>query len=194
MKPADEILLDFRVFWLLDERRRSWPSDSTFRIPNRDDFASGDGLDGYRNIATFLPQELRHLAIIHAIEMVTRQDQHILRARGLDLEQLLADGICRALIPVRPFGSLLGGQDVHPAGMEHVKVIRLGNVPVERNGIELGQDRHAVDPRVDAVADRDINETVLPRDRHGRLGAHLRQWVQAGSFTSSHNHTQDIVH
>ena len=56
-----------------------------------------DGLNCYRYIGVFLPMIFRQLGIIHAIEVVARQDQNILRSSSLDLEQLLADRIRCAL-------------------------------------------------------------------------------------------------
>jgi hypothetical protein len=121
--------------------------------------------------------ELGHGRVIHAIEMVSCQDQDILRAGGLDFEQLLADRICGALVPGGALGSLFRRPDLHPTGVKHVEVISQGNVPVERDRIELGQDRHPINPRIDAVADRDVNEAILSCNWHSRFRTHLGQRV-----------------
>ncbi len=172
MVAAHKLLLDRRVFGLLDKI-----GDATicfaFQNPQPGCFALRHGLDRHRYIGVILPVEVRHFGIIHAIQMVAGEDQHILRPGCLDLEQLLAHRVCRALVPVRALRGLLRRPDLDPAGMEHVKVIRLGNMPVERDGVELGQNGNPVDPRVDAVADRNIDETILAGDGHGRLRAHF---------------------
>jgi hypothetical protein len=42
-------------------------------------------------------------------------------------------------------------------------------VAVEGGGVELGEDEDALDTRMQAVADRNIDQAVLAADRHGRL-------------------------
>ncbi len=170
------------------------PSPSRLQNSQTGGFALRDRLNGHRDIGLFLPMKFRHSRVIHAIKMVARQDQHIFRARRLDLEQLLADRVRGALIPGGALRRLFSRPDLHPAGVEHIEIIDFGNVTVERNGIELRQDRHAVNPRIDAIANGNVNETIFPRDRHGRLRAHLGQRMQTRPASASHNDTQDIVH
>ena len=83
-------------------------------------------MHGDRDIGIVLPMELGHLGVVHAIEMVAGQDQDVLGAGGLDLEELLADGIGRALVPVGGLERLFGGPDLHPAGMEGIEHSRSG--------------------------------------------------------------------
>src|SRR5581483_5738457 len=64
---------------------------------------------------------------------------------------------------------------------------------MQGNGIELGQDRNAIDPRVDAVADGNINQAVFSPDGHGGLGTHPRQRVKPRAAPAAHDHCQDFV-
>jgi hypothetical protein len=57
--------------------------------------------------------------------------------------------------------------------MKVVEVVRLRDMPVEGNGIELSEDRDMMDPRIEAVAQGDVDQPVLAADWHGRLGAEL---------------------
>jgi len=56
---------------------------------------------------------------------------------------------------------------------------------VEGDRIELGQDRHAVDIRIDPVADRDVNQAVFSADWYGWFGAIAHQGIYTGSTPSS---------
>ena len=56
---------------------------------------------------------------------------------------------------------------------------------VQGDRIELGQDRHAIDIRIDAVADRYVNQAVFSADRYGWFGALAHQRKKTGSTPSS---------
>src|SRR5581483_4832042 len=84
-----------------------------------------DRVHGHRYIGISLPVKLGHLLIIHAVEVIACEDQHIVRARGLDLEQLFADRVRRTLIPIRRLGSLFRRPNLHPDSVERVEAVRL---------------------------------------------------------------------
>ena len=63
-----------------------------------------------------------------------------------------------------------------------VHSVRAADVPVERGRVELRQHEDAPHLGVEAVADRHVDEAVLPADRHRRLGAEFGQREQAGSL------------
>jgi hypothetical protein len=75
----------------------------------------------------------------------------------LDLKQLFADSVCCSLVPFHALHGLFGRPDLHPARVEGVKIIGVGDMPVQRDGIELGQDGNLKNLRIYAVADRNIN-------------------------------------
>jgi hypothetical protein len=77
--------------------------------------------------------------------------------------------------------------------MKSVKLICRCDMAVQGNGIKLRQHRNAIDARIDAIADGNINETVLARHWDGRFGAHHRQWEHAGAASAAKNNRQDIV-
>ena len=58
-------------------------------------------------------------------------------------------------------------------------------MPVERRRVELGQAVDLVDPGVDAVGDRDVDEAVVGAERDRRLGALLGERVQPASGSAS---------
>lgn len=53
--------------------------------------------------------------------------------------------------------------------MKRIKVISPGDVTVERDRVELSQEGNAVDIRIDAVADRNINQSVFPAKGDSRF-------------------------
>ena len=64
---------------------------------------------------------------------------------------------------------LFGGPNLHPAGVEGVKIIGAGDMAVQGDRIELGQHGNMMDAGIDAVADGDIDQAVFASDRDGWL-------------------------
>jgi len=118
------------------------------------------------DIGVFLNMELGHFGVVHAIQVVASEDEHVRGARGTDLEQLLAHRVSGALVPVRVLHGLFRRPDLYPTGVEGIKVISAGDMAVQRDRVELREHGDAVNTRVDAVADGNINEAVLARHWH----------------------------
>jgi hypothetical protein len=59
--------------------------------------------------------------------------------------EIPADGISRALIPVRTFFGLLSGEDIDKATAKRVEMINALNVPMQRRRVELRQQEDAID-------------------------------------------------
>ncbi len=122
--------------------------------------------------------ESEHHAVVHAVDVVAGEDQHILRLLAAQVAHVLAHGVGGALVPVHAVGRLLGGKDSHKAFAEGVEVVGQADVAVERGRVELGDDEDAVDPRVQRVGDGDVDEAVHAAEGHCGFRAVLRQRMQ----------------
>ncbi len=127
----------------------------------------GDG--GYRNPGICLLVMGEHLAIVHRVQLVSRQNQHVVVSIARKVEHALPNRVSGALKPVLRHRCLLGREDVDKAIPEPVELVRSCDMPVEAGRVELCQNEDPVDVRVDTVRYRDVDEPVLPGDRHGRL-------------------------
>ena len=89
----------------------------------------------------------QHLAVIHLIDMVAREDQHVIRIVHLDEVQVLIDGVRGAFVPCRLRLLLIRRQDVYAAEVP-VKIPRLAvaYVLVEHKRLILRQNAYRVDP------------------------------------------------
>ena len=117
----------------------------------------------------------RHVALdegadVHPVELVARQDEHQPVGIIVEMQQVLPDGVGGPLIPLLPVGPLLRGQDLHEAGREVVEPVAVLDVAVQRAAVELGQDEDAAQIGVEAVADGDVHQPVLPAQGNGGLG------------------------
>ena len=130
---------------------------------------------------------------IHPVELVARKDEHEVVREVAKMLEIAAHRVGRALIPVLALLRLLGGEDVHEAAAKRIEVKGVLDVPVQRSGVELGQQKDAVDRAVDAVADRDIDEAILAGERHRRLAPLLGERMQTRAATAAHDDSQNIL-
>ena len=72
----------------------------------------------------------QHLAKIHPVELITAQDQRVVKVRVPEVDEVLPHGIRRALVPGGVGVGLLCGQDLDKAGAELVELERGVDVPV----------------------------------------------------------------
>src|SRR5262249_2519098 len=116
-----------------------------------------------------------------AIKLIAGENQYFVWVLALDVRNVLPHRVGRALIPVSRLVSLLGREHLDEAVAEHVELVRVRDVPVQADAEELRQNVNAVQPTIDAVRDRDIDEAILARDRHGRLRPGLREREETGT-------------
>ncbi len=165
----------FGVFRLFHE-----PRDATIAIRGHD-AESGDrlSLDWDRSdgeIRAGVDMLADHLAVIHAVELVSAEDDEIFATVLEEIPHVLTNRIRRALIPPGAFRRLLGGEDVHEAGSEIVELIALVDVRMQRGAVELSENVNPAQAGVQAVADRDVHQTVFAAERNGRLRALFGEW------------------
>ena len=108
-------------------------------------------------------------AKVHPVQLVSTQNQHILKVIVQDVDQVLPNGIGRALVPRVARRGLLCCKDVNKTLRKVVELVGVGNMPMQRGRVELSQQINLVEPGVDAVRDGDVHQAILPGQWHGRL-------------------------
>ncbi len=137
---------------------------------------------------------VEHLAVVHLVQLVARQDQHLAAAMAVEVARALAHGVGGALEPLGAVLGLLGREHRDEGRAEHVELVRHRQVLVEALGVVLRQHEDAPQVRVDAVADRDVDQPVLAADRHGRLRALVREREQARPAAAPEDDGEALVH
>ena len=115
--------------------------------------------------------EVQHEGIVHLIDVVAREYQHIVRVVVVDEFDVLVDGVGRAVVPLAALPAHIGRQDDHAA----IRGVQRPSGPGADVGVEhertiLGQYAHDVDVGVEAVAQGKINQLILSTKRNGRFG------------------------
>ena len=146
--------------------------------------AHGDGAVGIA-----LLMEAEHGGIVHLVNMVAGQDQHVIRVIALDKGDVLIDRVGCALVPFGILALGIGRQDLH-AAVRGVQTPRLAvsDVLIEFQRLILRQDADRIDLGVYAVGKREIDNAVLAAERDGRLGRVFRQNHQTAALTTCQEH------
>ena len=149
------------------------------------DLQNGDGTRG-----THLLVMLHHFGVVHFVDVVAGQDDHIFRVIHIQKTDVLIDGVGRALVPgaLIPFAHI-GGEDMY-AAVGSVKIPRLAgaDIAVELQRTVLGEHTHGVNARIDAVGQGKVDNTELAAKGDGRLGHMAGQRVQSAALTAGQQH------
>jgi hypothetical protein len=124
--------------------------------------------------------------------MIPGQDQDVLAGKLSKDVEILADGVGGALEPGLNCGCLLRREDLHVSAGERIEPVGATDVTVEGHRIELRQDIHPFHAGVDGVRYRDIDEPVLPCNRHRGLAAAKGEWGQSRAPSTAENQYSDI--
>ncbi len=150
-----------------------------------------NGGNGQVGVGFHMLQE--NLPVIHAVELVAGKNDEVFVGALEEIPEILAHRIGRALIPLRPFGSLLRGKDLDKAGAEIVEFVAGVDVPVQRCAVELGQDVDPPDAGIQTIADRDVPQPVFAPEGNRRLRALPGQGKQPCARPAAHDDGQHPV-
>jgi len=132
----------------------------------------------------------QHLGIVHLIDMVAGQDQHIIRIVLVDEVDVLIDGVGRPLEPGAHVPLLhIGGQHMQSAvGAVQVPGLSVAQVGVELQRLILGQHAHRVDTGVDTVGQGKVDDAVLPAEGYRGFCHMAGEGVQPGPLPACQQH------
>ena len=146
---------------------------------------------------TSAPESLccsQHQPVVHLVDVVAGEDQHVLGLLGADGVDVLVDGVGGAQVPVLAH-PLHGRQDLDElAQVAGHDVPALADVAVQRQRLVLGEDVDVAQVGVDAVGERDVDDAVDAAEGDRRLGAVAGQGIQALPRASRQQDSQRVFH
>ena len=120
--------------------------------------------------------------VVHAVDVVSRQDEHVRVRAGRDKAQVLADRVGGPLIPVPIFLACLGRQDADaPCPAREVPCRPVAYVVHQREGLVLREDRDPGQAAVCYVAQGEIDDPVNAAEGHRGFRAVLDEDVETAS-------------
>ena len=130
-----------------------------------------------------------HGVVVHLVDVVTGENQNIIRIPLLDEGDVLINGIGCALIPFTGFAGLVRRQN-KDAAIREVQVPRRAgtNVRVQLQGTILCQHADDINAGIRAVGQREINNSELSAKRYCRLCNLFCQDAKTTSLAASEQH------
>ena len=125
---------------------------------------------------------LEHQFIVHLVNMVASQNDHIFRCIGFDDVDILEDGVGGAFIPLAFGNALTGWQYVETFiafGTQEIPAAL--KVPDQRMRLILGRNADAANTAIERVGQRKVDDPGLAAEMHRRLCAPVGQLSQAAA-------------
>ena len=142
-----------------------------------------------RDIRFICFMEIKHYLVIHLINMISRQDQHIIRIILFHIIQILIDRIRRSGVPFA-VGAFLVRRKNRNTSHIPVQIPRDpdSDMRIQTQWLILCQNAYGIDPRVDTVAEREINDPILPAKCNRRLRHLCCQNSEPAALSSCEKH------
>ena len=133
--------------------------------------------------------ETQEVGVILLANLVAGQDDDVLGIITINEGNVLIDSVGCALVPVRA-GSLLIRRQNMDAAMQTVQVpgLAIADILVQDEGLILGKDTDGINVGVNAVGQREIDDTIFTAERYCRFGELLGQRVQTRALTACQDH------
>ena len=103
---------------------------------------AGDGDGGDGDVGFLLDVLVDDFAVIHAVELVSAEDDEVLVGALEEVAEIAADGIGGALVPMGAARGLLCCEDLDEGAGELIELVCGGDVSDKGGAIELGEDVH----------------------------------------------------
>ncbi len=141
-----------------------------------------------RHIRTGIDVLLQHPFVVHLVDMVAGQDDHVLDAVILDDVDILVNRVGCAFVPLRLRDALAGRKDV-----EALVPLRAEEVPAalhvadQRVRLVLGGDADAANAGIQRVRQGEVDDACLAAEINGRLGTPIGEFLQAAPPAAGQN-------
>ncbi len=138
---------------------------------------------------------LHHEGVVHLVDVVAGEDEHVLGLFGADGVDVLVDGVGCALVPALG-DALHGGEDLD----ELAQLVgddgapAFADVAVERESLVLGEDVDVAKVGVDAVGEGDVDDAILAGEGNGWLCAISGKGKEPFASTTGEQNTKGISH
>ena len=145
-------------------------------------------------IGIFGDQPMEHFHIVHLVDMVAGEDEHIVRLFVVEQEEVLIDRVGGALVPFFA-DPLLGwnrGDEFAEFSVEDVPA--RADVTVERVGFVLDEDGDFSQSGVEAIAERKIDNTIFSAKWNSWLGPMFCEGMETFALPARQHHGEHVLH
>src|SRR5208282_2879563 len=150
---------------------------------------------GEGDIGVLLIVVLEHPAVVHFVDVVAGKNDDMRRLLAADRIDVLVNRVGGAHVPVAPRALGRRQQLVELAEfLADDAGPSFADVAIERERLVLSEDVDPPQAGVDAVGEGDVDDAIVPAERHGRLSAVTSQGEEPLPGTSSKQNAQCIPH
>ena len=136
-----------------------------------------DGGQGHVGAGLVVP--LQHQAVIHLVDVVAGEDQHVLGLLRPDRVNVLIHRVGGALVPLIAYPLHRRQHFDELAHLAAHDVPAFAHVAVQRKRLVLGQDINPAQVGVDAVGKSDVDDAIDSAEGDSRLGAIASERIEA---------------
>ncbi|MND93382.1 hypothetical protein D3C80_855680 [compost metagenome] len=149
---------------------------------------------GHRHVGALAGMGGQHAPIVHLVDVVAGDDQHVLGVAAVDEVQVLVNRIGGALVPLGFVDLLLGGKELDElveAAIEETPAAL--DVADQAVGLVLGGDADLADARVDAVGEGEVDDAELAGKVHRGFGAELGQLLESTATAAGQDDGEGVA-
>ena len=144
--------------------------------------------DGNVRLALFVISD--HRTVVHLVNMIARQNQHMRRVMRPNEVQILIDRVGGAAIPMRA-DLLLRRNQLHEFAEFTAQIAPAAlDVLNQRLCLVLGEHGDLPDAGIDAIRQDEVDDPEFAAEGSGRLAAVLGERFEAFAAPSRHDHRQ----
>ena len=149
----------------------------------------GDGADCYGKVCLFGYVGIQHSGIVHLVDMVAGEYEHILGIISVDEGYVLIDGIGCTGIPPACLAGLIRRQNENAAAVSvQIPCLTGAYVGVQLQRFILGKHANGIDIRIDAIGQRKIDDPVLTAKGYGGLCHAVCKYAETAALAASQQH------
>jgi len=150
--------------------------------------------DRHRSIS--LPVPGNHRSIVHRIDVVSSEDQHVTVRATSDIEEVMINRICCTAIPPRGRAAEVRLENDHATAPFPIEIpgATMADMLVQRVRPVLRKHGNVVQAGIHTVAQREIDDPIFAAEWNGGLGTLAREDGESFSLTTRQDHDGDIAH
>ena len=167
-------------------------SASTWMMPNWFASCSGTGMAAMDRSARFCSWKLIMSWTFILKMWIAAEDRHQLGLVIAHQVEVLEHRVGGALVPVLA-GALLGRHRADEVVAEHrAEIPGLLEMLGQALALELREHVDPVDPRVDQVREREVDDAVFASERYGGFGAGRGEGLETSALTTGHDECENL--
>ena len=124
---------------------------------------------------------LKHIGIIHFVDVVAAENKDILRLPHIYKVYVLINGVCRSGEPLTLCpGALVGGQNINASALQiQIPWLTRADIAVELEGLILCENADYINAGIGTIGEGKVDNAVFSAEGHNRFRGLVRKSVKS---------------